>query len=159
MDLGTIRKKLVSSLYSNRKEFISDVNLVWSNCKAYNQENSEVYKSAEKLEKEFNKLIKSMGLSTRRRSQAMEVEKETQGLDKDQNNLVSELMLYKKIAQLDQVRLRELVQEVVRRCPACIKEIDHDEIKLKLDDLSLEHIKSLIKFVDSLLLAEFNNSI
>ena len=46
-----MKKKVKSNKYSTINEFIDDLNLIWQNCKIYNQEGSEIYKIAEKMEK------------------------------------------------------------------------------------------------------------
>jgi hypothetical protein len=43
MDLGTIRKKLVNSKYQLVEEAIDDIQLVWDNCKIYNQAGSWIH--------------------------------------------------------------------------------------------------------------------
>jgi Transcription factor involved in chromatin remodeling, contains bromodomain len=40
MDLGTIKKKLKTNKYKNITDFLDDIQLVWNNCKLYNQEGS-----------------------------------------------------------------------------------------------------------------------
>ena len=40
MDLSTIKKKLKSSKYKIINDFIDDIQLIWDNCKLYNQEGS-----------------------------------------------------------------------------------------------------------------------
>lgn len=50
MSLKNVRQKLENSEYSNPSAFFSDLNLIWSNCKTYNQEDSEIYKQAQRLE-------------------------------------------------------------------------------------------------------------
>jgi len=50
MDLGTIKKRVDNSMYTEPDEFESDLGLVWSNCYLYNGENSEVAKMAKELE-------------------------------------------------------------------------------------------------------------
>lgn len=42
MDLGTVQHKLFSGQYRAPIDFISDVNLIFKNAKAYNPRNSEV---------------------------------------------------------------------------------------------------------------------
>lgn len=37
MDLGTIKKRLKSHHYTKTQEFIADVQLVWDNCKKFNE--------------------------------------------------------------------------------------------------------------------------
>ena len=40
MDLGTVEKKLNDNKYRTVEEFIDDVQLIWDNCKAYNEAGS-----------------------------------------------------------------------------------------------------------------------
>ena len=37
MDLSTVRKKLKGNKYSNISEALSDLTLIWENCRTYNQ--------------------------------------------------------------------------------------------------------------------------
>lgn len=50
MDLGTIASRVASRSHygTNHAEFARDVNLVWSNCKVYNLEGSEISLIAER---------------------------------------------------------------------------------------------------------------
>lgn len=57
MDLGTIKNKLETNQYSNSEEVLKDVQLVWRNAYKYNQKNSQIYKYAKQLSKEFENLI------------------------------------------------------------------------------------------------------
>lgn len=58
MDLGTINRKLCDQEYRRIGDFISDVRLVWSNCKRYNNETLEVHKLAVILEKIFEEKLR-----------------------------------------------------------------------------------------------------
>ena len=40
MDLGTVEKQLNANKYRTVEEFIDDVQLIWDNCKAYNEAGS-----------------------------------------------------------------------------------------------------------------------
>lgn len=57
MDLSTIRKNTKANKYTNIKGFIEDLNLIWSNCKLYNLEGSEIYSQADKMEQFAEKLL------------------------------------------------------------------------------------------------------
>ena len=57
MDLGTIRKKLDTGIYSKPEQFESDVRLVFSNCYSYNPPESDVHKMAKALESIFDQKI------------------------------------------------------------------------------------------------------
>lgn len=53
MDLGTIRKKLNSKIYTHPKQFVADVRLTFANAKKYNPETHEVHRIAQMLEAIF----------------------------------------------------------------------------------------------------------
>ena len=55
MDLGTVKKNLLEHKYINFKEFLDDINLIWSNCRTYNLPGSDIVKMANHCEKIFNK--------------------------------------------------------------------------------------------------------
>ncbi|ELA42527.1 uncharacterized protein VICG_00279 [Vittaforma corneae ATCC 50505] len=55
-DLSTIRNKFDMRRYSSASEFVTDLNLMISNCFKFNKPDSEVYKCGE----EFNKVIQSL---------------------------------------------------------------------------------------------------
>ena len=62
MDLGTIMEKVENGMYKNMKEWISDVNLVFSNSILYNTEHSYIAIAAHHLEDVFKKeLVRSGG--------------------------------------------------------------------------------------------------
>ena len=42
MDLGAVRQRLEAGQYATQEEALRDVRLVWSNCKLYNRDGSEV---------------------------------------------------------------------------------------------------------------------
>ncbi|KAI0093208.1 Bromodomain-containing protein [Irpex rosettiformis] len=50
-DLSTMEHKLDTNQYSNLDAFLADAQLIFDNCRLYNQENSSYYKNATKLEK------------------------------------------------------------------------------------------------------------
>jgi hypothetical protein len=57
MDLGTIKKRIDSKAYSTVDDVIRDVKLVWRNAFTYNPKGSSIYKFAQVLSKEFEKLV------------------------------------------------------------------------------------------------------
>ena len=60
MDLGTIKRKLDNSEYFSIFQFDKDMRLVWNNAKKFNQPGSNIYRSAEFLRKEWNKIFRSV---------------------------------------------------------------------------------------------------
>ena len=47
MDLTTLKQKIPS--YGSVEELIHDFRLIWSNCKKFNSEGSDIYNAAEEL--------------------------------------------------------------------------------------------------------------
>ena len=86
MDLSTIKKKLNSNKYASKQEFISDVQLIWANCKLYNQEESTIYKAADKMEKYFLKICKSLQ-SSQKQKNSMALEEDTYHQQIQENTL------------------------------------------------------------------------
>ncbi len=57
MDISTIKKNLNNLVYNSVQEVINDIMLIWSNCKNYNIEGSDIHDYACTLEKYSKKLI------------------------------------------------------------------------------------------------------
>lgn len=60
MDLSTVMKKLDNGEYHNINDFINDVKLIWSNSMTYNQEQSDYYRLAKKMQSLFDQKIKKL---------------------------------------------------------------------------------------------------
>lgn len=50
MDLGTVMSRLNCNQYGSANAVLESVRLVWRNCRAYNEQDSDVYKAAVELE-------------------------------------------------------------------------------------------------------------
>lgn len=59
MDLNTVSVKLQEGAYQSVEEALDDLQLIWDNCKLYNQKGSWIYDKAEKLERLFKKGVKA----------------------------------------------------------------------------------------------------
>jgi len=62
MDFGTIKDRLTTGYYKNCKEFVDDVELVFSNCILYNKETSDFGLLAKRLRDEFHSQCTSNSL-------------------------------------------------------------------------------------------------
>ena len=65
MDLGTIKKKLTYNVYKNCQEWISDMELVFYNCRMYNGTQSEVGAIGVACSQEFERQLNSYGVRDR----------------------------------------------------------------------------------------------
>ncbi|CAG0919557.1 unnamed protein product [Notodromas monacha] len=63
MDFGTLKGKLINNRYKTNEEFLNDVQLIFENCKDYNEETESVYKCAERMVKLFHKKLDKIGLT------------------------------------------------------------------------------------------------
>lgn len=57
MDFTTLKRNLDQSLYSDSKEFLEALNLIWRNTYVYHKKGSSVYEHARELEKDFSQVI------------------------------------------------------------------------------------------------------
>ena len=119
MDLGSVKRKLEKQEYTSEDEIRRDLELIWSNCKRYNQPGSQVYKAAEKMEKSSNQILSKIpNQSMLRKRNPLDDTR-----DGDDGTLAAKVLLFKKIKELDNTKLRELIQELIRKHPGCIKEV------------------------------------
>ncbi|KAJ3370177.1 histone acetyltransferase [Kappamyces sp. JEL0680] len=58
LDLRTLDENVESDKYQTADQFIDDVNLIWTNCRTYNQDGSTYVKCANRLEKWFKERLK-----------------------------------------------------------------------------------------------------
>lgn len=56
IDLNAVRRNLTKNLYESLEEILDDIQLVWNNCKLYNEQGSWIYLTAVKLETTFHDL-------------------------------------------------------------------------------------------------------
>ena len=119
MDLGTVKKKLDRKEYTSESSIRSDIDLIWANCKRYNQPGSDIYRAAEKMEK----LCKSR-LTNSNCTQGLLRKRNPQDETKEQEDgsMAAKVLFFKKVKELDSTKLRELVQELINKHPSCIKE-------------------------------------
>ncbi|GBO14463.1 Protein polybromo-1, partial [Araneus ventricosus] len=63
IDMKTIDSNIKADKYVNEESLISDFRLMFSNCKHYNEEGSQIYQDAQTLETILNNKIQEMGLN------------------------------------------------------------------------------------------------
>ena len=62
MDFSTIKKKLSNCTYSNLKEFVNDMTLVFENCYTYNGRKTMIGDMCTRVKKEYDKLFEDLKL-------------------------------------------------------------------------------------------------
>lgn len=141
MDFGTISKKLDNGQYPTSKEFVDDMNLVFSNAKSYNQPGSEIYKTTEKVELDFKKQMAKIdplprNKSRSRRSSATTTTAPLQFSDADKRELG------KNIATLNSKQLERVIQLIQKYQPNLVSDTA-TEIELDINTLATEFLSEL----------------
>ena len=136
MDLGTCKNKLLNGEYKIFQEFIDDANLIWENCRLYNQAGSLIVKKANTLEKKMRQLIDKQF-----KNMKSKVEN-----DKSQNQLsiADKSKLIDIIKELSNEGLTQVVKIILKACPEGIEDIDNDKLQIKVDFLTYNEF-NLIK--------------
>lgn len=88
MDIGTMIKKLKQLAYKSKKEFVDDLNLIWSNCLKYNQDpNHPLRKKALYMRKETDNLTRLIPeIVVRDRAEVEAEERRLQSVDADDSD-------------------------------------------------------------------------
>ena len=60
MDLQTVKNNIINDAYKTFDEVFAGIQLIWTNCKLFNQQGSPIYIQAEKMERKSKKLIKNL---------------------------------------------------------------------------------------------------
>lgn len=60
MDLGTVKRKLERKSYKTHEECAEDLRLIWSNCKLYNEQDSDFWHLANVFSKKFEDRYKKI---------------------------------------------------------------------------------------------------
>eukprot|EP00095_Tigriopus_kingsejongensis_P009080 maker-scaffold742_size103727-snap-gene-0.20 protein:Tk09080 transcript:maker-scaffold742_size103727-snap-gene-0.20-mRNA-1 annotation:"protein polybromo-1 isoform x2" len=64
MDMNTINMKIKGGQYKSEDDMITDMKLMFTNCRRYNEEGSDIYEDANVLEKVLVSKARDMGLTT-----------------------------------------------------------------------------------------------
>ncbi|CAG9327142.1 unnamed protein product [Blepharisma stoltei] len=136
MDLGSIKKKIKSKAYHNLSDFIADVQLVWNNCKTYNESHTDVYQQAEFLEKQMRRYCTKLKIPVPR-GQAKHLRDEEEIVREDPNvvSFEEKWEMTEQIKKLGQSTLEEIVQLITTNAPHAVENEEQEKIKVKLDEV------------------------
>lgn len=150
MDLSTIKKKINSKKYINNIEVLQDMNLIWENCKLYNQAGSDIYQTATYMEKLSKKLIEKY-LEKKKNEKVVKKE------ESDTNSLLpytDRALLCERIRIISNEGLASLVRLIEKVMPEAVNNISDPgkiEINLTIIDRKLyDEINLLIDTYEKL---------
>ncbi|CAG9311126.1 unnamed protein product [Blepharisma stoltei] len=153
MDLSTVKKKIKSEKYSSIKEVLADVNLIWENCKTYNQAGSPIYLQAEHMESKTKKYSEKHGLISNRPQKRPR--EETPAPQPEVSTSPEIISFEAKVDLAEKVRkspndiLAEVVRIVENQCRKALEELDSERVQIKVDNLDKPTFERLWGLVNS----------
>ena len=128
MDLGTVKKNLLNGDYKIFQYFMSDINLIWKNCRTYNLPGSEIVKMANHCDKKIKQLIDKQFKNYQNKGGSTK--------NKNENNtltLTEKTKLIESIRELSNEGLSQVVKIILKECPKGIEDIDSEKLQIKVD--------------------------
>ena len=153
MDLGTVKKNLENGEYKLFQDFMSDINLIWKNCRTYNQPGSEIVKMANHCDKKIKQLIDK---------QFKNYQNKANNNKKNENNInlsfAQKTKLIENIKELTNDILTQIVKIILRECPKGIEDIDTEKLQIKVDLLDSKTYEIINQIIEKNKLANNDKS-
>jgi len=143
MDLGTIHEKLEGGRYTSVSQFESDMRLVWTNCMTYNRPDSDLYQTAEKALKSFEKNIQKI-----KQSQRTGTGSQKKG-DTVAASRSDRLRLCHLVSELSSEQLGQLVEIIQKECPEALNEEADDEVEIETNNIDNQTLQQLVAFAEA----------
>lgn len=110
------------------QDFMSDINLIWQNCRKYNLPGSEIVKMANHCDKKFKQLVDKNFKNYKSKGDSTKGKNENSGL-----SLSDKTKLIESIREQDNEGLTQIVKIILKECPIGIEDIDSEKLQIKID--------------------------
>ena len=127
MDLGTVKKNLLNGEYKIFQDFMSDINLIWKNCRTYNLPGSEIVKMANHCDKKIKQLIDKQFKNSQNKGGSAKNKNENSTL-----TLAEKTKLIESIREQPNEGLTQIVKIILKECPKGIEDIDSEKLQIKV---------------------------
>jgi len=141
MDCGTMKKKLEAGDYKTADDFASDMRLVWSNAKTFNEAGSQIYDMAHQKSRQFERRFEEIMLSRRTREKLASLD-DPEELKEERVKLFTKMETLRTSPKVLAVVLEYLEKTV----PACIVE-SKDRTNLNIDLRLVRDVNILTKAI------------
>ena len=128
MDLGTVKKNLLNGDYKTMQDFMSDINLIWENCRTYNIPGSDIVKMANHCDKRFRQLVDKQFKNYKSKTESTKSKSSKSGL-----TLQQKTKLIESIKEQPNEGLTQIVKIILKECPKGIEDIDNEKLQIKID--------------------------
>ena len=139
MDLGTVKKNLLNGEYKIFQDFMSDINLIWRNCRTYNLPGSDIVKMANHCDKKIKQLIDKQFKNYQNKGGSSKNKNENSTL-----TLAEKTKLIESIREQPNEGLTQIVKIILKECPKGIEDMIVKNYKLKLIYWIKKHMILLI---------------
>lgn len=142
MDLGTVKKNLLNGEYKIFQDFLSDISLIWKNCRTYNLPGSDIVKMANHCDKKFKQLM-DKHFKNYQNKIASKNKVENNGL-----TLAEKTKLIENIREQSNEGLTQIVKIILKECPKGIEDIDNEKLQIKIDLLDHKTYELINNYFD-----------
>ena len=147
MDLGTITKNVEKARYTHFEDLLADVQLVWTNCKTYNQSGSEIYRMAENMERRSKKLVRDLRAQLKLEAEEAaepedgEEDEEDDDFGYDPERYVpfdEKAKFAELIKRVTKEGLTQIVNYLQEKQPEAVDDFGNDRLQLRIDFIERE---------------------
>ena len=143
MDLGTVKKNLLNGEYKIFQDFMSDINLIWKNCRTYNLPGSDIVKMANHCDKKIKQLIDKQFKNYQNKGGTNKNKNENSAL-----TLAEKTKLIESIREQPNEGLTQIVKIILKECPKGIEDIDSEKLQIKVDLLDKKTYDSINQYLE-----------
>jgi len=147
MDLGTIHEKIETGKINTPEVFMADVRLVWKNAMKYNRQDSDIYVTADKLSKIFEKKVVKMKISVPPDASAAPKRRKSASAGGSKERV----SFGKLIPQLPDEELNQVIDRIAKDSPEALNEDDEDEIEIDINNIAGTVLLDLNSFMTKII--------
>lgn len=155
MDLDTLRRGLEAGAYASPAACLDDLQLIWDNCKLYNQDGSKIHKVARRLEEATRRAVDArFGPELRyggNNPSFRLLEEQAEGDLAEELSYVEKARFAREAKQLGPAQLSELVERLRHRAPRAFHQLDGENYQIIVDFLPRQAFAELQSFLDEAL--------
>lgn len=137
------QNKLEDGKYGSPGDFSKDMRLIWKNAMTYNRPDSDIFETAEKLAKLFEKKFAKIKTGKKVGKEEGSSEKEALNREVTRND---RLKFSTMVSSLTSEQLGSLVQMIQKECPEAINDDDEEELEIEINNLDQATLHQLNAF-------------
>ena len=130
MDLSTISSRLNQNFYQHFDDFLSDIILIWNNCRIYNLPDSAIVQQVEIMENNMLRFCNINEISLKNSMNRLNIEE-----NPDIIPFKDKLDLSEILKKLSQKKLGILIDVIEIECPQAVTKLKDQTLQIRIDAL------------------------